>query len=76
MPAADISAVRTEPLNEHTKMSLLELGKKYKRKNDLYRALKFKAQVYLPGEFYCSYEFMQQILTGKKSFFFNNAVCR
>jgi hypothetical protein len=30
----------------------------------------------LPGEFYCTYEFMQQILTLKKKFFFNNGVYR
>ena len=39
-------------------MSLSTLGKNYKRKHDLYNALRYKAQVYLPGEYFCSYKFM------------------
>jgi hypothetical protein len=39
-------------------VNLIELSKKFKRKRDLYRALKYKAQVFLPKEYYCSYEFM------------------
>ena len=45
-------------VNESAQLSLQELARKYKNKNDLYRALRFKAQVYLPNEFYCSYEFL------------------
>lgn len=61
---------------EMVTMSLSKLGKEYKRKRDLYKALRYKAQVYLPAEFYCGYKFMQQILTREKKFFFNDGVYR
>lgn len=76
MPELDASNMPPSVTNEHTQMSLLELGRKYKRKNDLYRALRFKAQVYLPNEYYCPYEFMKDILTGKKKYFFNHGIYR